>query len=190
MTLFDAIKSVWQEWREAIRLIHYSSFYRRYVPYVPTLPETVKKMLEIAQVGPEDTVFDLGSGNGRMLITAVEEFRAKRAVGYEIREKLYKATLSKINDLGLKDRVNVVNGDLFEANLFEATVITLYLSSLANEKLKPKLEKEAKLGTRVISHGFEIPGWHETRKEALTMILFTFTSFLTLSKLGQRRTDP
>ena len=95
-----------------------------------------------------------------------EEFGAKRAVGYEIREKLYKATLSKVDHRGLKDRIKVVNGDMFEADLSEATVITLYLSSLANEKLKPKLEKEAKPGTRVVSYVFKIPGWQETRKES------------------------
>lgn len=95
-----------------------------------------------------------------------EEFGAKRAVGYEIREKLYKATLSKVAHRGLKDRIRVVNGDMFEADLSEAIVITLYLTSLTNEKLKPKLEKEAKLGTRAVSHGFEIPGWQETRKES------------------------
>jgi hypothetical protein len=95
-----------------------------------------------------------------------EAFGAKRAVGYEIREKLYKATLSKVAHRGLKDRIRVVNGDMFKADLSETTVITLYLTSLANEKLKPKLEKEAKLGTRAVSHGFEIPRWQETQKES------------------------
>ena len=71
MTLFDAIRSLWQKWLEAIRLIQYSNFYRGYVPYVPTPPETVIRMLKIAHVGPKDTVFDLGCGNGCLLITAV-----------------------------------------------------------------------------------------------------------------------
>jgi len=150
-------------------------------PYVPTSPEIVKRMLEIAHVRPKDTVFDLGCGDGRILIMAVEESRAKRAVGYEIKKELYKATLSRIEHQGLKDRIRLVNGDMFKADLSEATVITLYLNSSANERLKPKLERETRPGTRVVSHDFEIRGWQPTRKKAFTETQSTFTSFPSFS---------
>lgn len=135
------------------------------VPYVPTSEETVKRMLEIAEVGPGDVVYDLGCGDGRILIMAVEEFGAKGAVGYEIRNEMYKAALSRIEYRGLKGRIRLYNEDLFEANLSEATVITLYLNGSVNDRLKPKLEREARPGTRVVSHDFEIHGWQPIKKE-------------------------
>ncbi|KPV64915.1 MAG: putative cobalt-precorrin-6Y C(15)-methyltransferase (decarboxylating) [Candidatus Bathyarchaeota archaeon BA1] len=143
------------------------SIQRFKVPYVPTSMETAKRMLEIAKVGSEDVVYDLGCGDGRILILAVEEFGAKGAVGYEIRKELYKSTQLRIEHRGLQGRIRLVNGDLFEADLSKATVITLYLNGSANERLKPKLERETRPGTRVVSHDFEISEWQPTRKEIL-----------------------
>ena len=96
------------------------------VPYVPTSEETVKRMLEIAEVGPGDMAYDLGCGDGRIPIMAVEEFGAKGAVGYEIRKEIYKAALSRIEHRGLKGKIRLFNEDLFEADLSKATVVTLY----------------------------------------------------------------
>lgn len=141
------------------------SVQRYEVPYVPTSEETAKRMLEIAEVGPADVVYDLGCGDGRILIMAVEGVGAKGAVGYEIRKEMYKAVLSRIEHRGLKGRIRLVNGDLFEADLSEATVITLYLNGSVNERLKPKLEREARPGTRVVSHDFEIHRWQPIKKE-------------------------
>ncbi|MGQ9460983.1 MAG: SAM-dependent methyltransferase [Candidatus Bathyarchaeaceae archaeon] len=135
------------------------------VPYVPTSEGTVKRMLEIADVGPEDVVYDLGCGDGRILIMAAEKFNARKAVGYEIRKDLYKAVLQKIESHNLTKKVTIINGDLFNADISEATVITLYLTYGANKKLKPKLERDARPGTKIVSHNFEIPGWQPTRKE-------------------------
>lgn len=135
------------------------------VPYVPTSEGTVKRMLEIADVGPEDVVYDLGCGDGRILIMAAEKFNARKAVGYEIRKDLYKAVLQRIESQNLTKKVTIINGDLFDADISEATVITLYLTYEANKKLKPKLEREAKPSTKIVSHNFEIPGWQPTRKE-------------------------
>jgi len=137
-------------------------------PYVPSQPEVVRKMLEVARVGPEDVVYDLGCGDGRILVTAVKEFHAKKAVGYELREDLYKSTLEEIMLQNLKERINLINGDLFKADISEATVITLYLTGLGNDHLKPKLTKEAQPGTRVVSHDFKINGWRPAKVIHLT----------------------
>jgi len=134
------------------------------VPYLPTPPEIGRRMLKIARVGSGDVVYDLGCGDGYILIMAVKEFRADRAVGYEIREDLCRATLAEIERQGLQSRVKLVNGDLFEADLHEATVITLYLDELTNQRLKPKLEWTAKVGTRIVSYAYKIKGWKPTKK--------------------------
>ncbi|MEM2904326.1 MAG: SAM-dependent methyltransferase [Candidatus Bathyarchaeia archaeon] len=134
-------------------------------PFVASPPEVVRKMLEVAGAGPSDVVIDLGCGDARMLVTAVTEFGAKMAIGYELREDLYKSDLRLIESKNLLGRVRLVNADLQGADLSEATVITLYLTSTANEKLKPKFEREARPGTRIVSHDFSMNGWRATRIE-------------------------
>jgi len=136
-----------------------------HAPYVPTPSETVRRMLSVAEVGSEDVVYDLGCGDGRVLIMAVEEFGAKGAVGYEISRQIYHLALSEVLRHGLGDKIKVINGDLFEANLSEASVITLYLNPSTNERLKPKLEREARIGACVISRNFAMVGWRAARKE-------------------------
>jgi SAM-dependent methyltransferase len=135
------------------------------VPFIPTSMETAKRMLEIAKVGSQDVVYDLGCGDGRILALAAELFKAKKAVGYEIRRDLYIAALKEIRRRDLAERITIVNGDLYSADLSEATVITLYLTYWANKELKPKIEKETRPGTRIVSHDFEVPGWRPMRKE-------------------------
>jgi len=136
-----------------------------YAPYVPTPLETVRRMLSVAEVGSEDVVYDLGCGDGRVLVMAVEEFGAKKAVGYEISGQICRIALSEVLRHGLGDKIRVIIGDLFEANLAEASVITLYLNPSANERLKPKLEREARMGARVVSRNFAVVGWRTVRKE-------------------------
>jgi predicted RNA methylase len=136
-----------------------------YAPYVPTPSETVRRMLRVAEVCSEDVVYDLGCGDGRVLVMAVEEFGAKGAVGYEISRQIYRIALSEVLGHGLMDKIRVINGDLFEANLSMASVITLYLNTSANERLKPKLVREARIGARVISRNFAMVGWRTARKE-------------------------
>jgi len=126
------------------------------VPYLPTPPEIGRRMLKIAWVGSGDVVYDLGCGDGYILIMAVKEFGADRAVGYEIREDLCRATLTEIERQGLQSRVKLVNGDLFDADLREATVITVYLDELTNQRLK--------VGTRIVSYAYKIKGWKPTKK--------------------------
>jgi len=137
------------------------------VPYFPAPPKVVRTMLKIAGVGPGDVVYDLGCGDGRILIIAVKEFGADRTVGYEMREDLCGTALSEITRLGIQARVKIVNGDLFDADLHEATVITLYLDNSTNKRLKPKLGMEARAGTRIVSYVFEIKGWKAAQKKKL-----------------------
>jgi protein-L-isoaspartate O-methyltransferase len=136
-------------------------------PYVPSEPEVVRRMLEVAQVGPDDVVYDLGCGDGRILVMAVKEFGAKKAVGYELRKDLYESTLKEIDRQNLKERVRLINGDLFKADVSEATVITLYLTTTGNKRLKPKLAKEARPGTRVVSQDYTMDGWHASKSEGI-----------------------
>jgi len=115
-------------------------------------------MLQLAELKPGEVLFDLGAGDGRTVIMAARTFSA-RAVGVELREDLAKKALSTIHDNGLADRVTIVNGDMFNVNLTSADVVFLYLTTSANEKIRPKLETELKKGVRVVSHDYEIVGW-------------------------------
>jgi 16S rRNA A1518/A1519 N6-dimethyltransferase RsmA/KsgA/DIM1 with predicted DNA glycosylase/AP lyase activity len=134
-------------------------------PYVSSDPEVVKRMLEVAKVGADDLVYDLGCGDARILTAAVKDFKARGAVGYEIREDVYATALSAIEKLNLQDRIKLVYGDLFNADISNATVIALYLTTSANEKLRGKLEKEARSGTRVVSHDFKMLEWEASFRE-------------------------
>jgi len=129
-----------------------------WVPFVPTPPEVVRKMLELAGVKEGDLVFDLGCGDGRILVTAAKDFGA-RAIGVEIREDLAEVARKELRSLSLENRCRVINGNFFEVDISRADVVTLYLTSVANYRLKPKLEKELKDGARVVSHDFEMAGW-------------------------------
>ncbi len=128
------------------------------VPFVPSPEVVVRRMLQLADVRENEVVYDLGCGDGRVLIIAAKEFGA-RAIGIEIRRDLYEQCLKRIRDLGLEGRVTVLHGNFFEFDLSDADVVTLYLLTSVNEKLRPKLERELRPGTRVVSHDFEVPGW-------------------------------
>lgn len=130
-----------------------------FVPYVPTPYPVIRAMLKLAGAGPDDIVYDLGCGDGRILIVAVKDFNVKKAVGIEIDREKYKLALSRIRDEGLEGRVEVIHGDFFDVNIGDATIVTLFLLTSVNEMLRPKLERELKPGARVVSHEFRIPGW-------------------------------
>ena len=144
-------------------------------PYFPTPPEVVRRMLKIARVGPGDVVYDLGCGDGRILIMAVKEFRADGAVGYETREDLCGASLAEMERQRLYGRVKLMNGDLFDADLSGATVITLYLDDPTNQRLKSKLEREARVGSRIVSYDHEIKGWKAARKIKRPGTIYLYT---------------
>jgi predicted RNA methylase len=127
-------------------------------PFVPSPVPVVQHMLKLADLRAGEVLFDLGAGDGRTVIMAAKAFGA-RAVGVELREDLAKKALSTIHTSGLTDRVTIVNGDMFTVNLRPADVVFLYLTTSANEKIKPKLETELRKDVRVVSHDYEIVGW-------------------------------
>jgi tRNA A58 N-methylase Trm61 len=127
-------------------------------PFVPSPVPVIQHMLKLADLKPGEVLFDLGAGDGRTVMMAAKSFGA-RAVGVELREDLAKKALSTVHDNGLADRVTIVNGDMFTVNLTSADVVFLYLTTSANEKIRPKLETELKKGVRIVSHDYEIVGW-------------------------------
>ena len=130
----------------------------RQVPYVPTPEDIVDKILELAKVTPKDVVYDLGSGDGRIVITAAQKYGA-HAVGVEINPDLYRQSSARIKELGLDDRARIMCEDMFDVTVRPATVVVLYLLSSSNEQLRPKLERELHSGTRIVCHDFHVPGW-------------------------------
>jgi len=126
------------------------------IHYVPTSDAVVKAMLALARVTAADVVYDLGSGDGRIVIEAAQTYGA-RGVGIELDADLIKQSLKNAQKAGVADKVRFVQGDLFKADLSEATVVTLFLSQTINVRLQPKLRRELKLGARVVSHRFEMP---------------------------------
>lgn len=130
----------------------------RFTPFVPTPHRVVEKMLELAGVGPDDTVYDLGSGDGRIVIAAAQQFGA-RAVGVEINGELCELSSEEITKLGLQRSARIIQGDMFEVDLGPATVVTLYQLTSINKRLRPLLEKKLQRGARVVASDFEIPGW-------------------------------
>jgi tRNA G37 N-methylase Trm5 len=129
------------------------------VIYVPTPPEVVSAMLKVAKVGPKDVVYDLGCGDGRIVIAAVKEYGARSGVGIDIDPERIREAEVNAKTNGVNGLVKFRNEDLFEANFSEASVVTLYLLPSLNLKLRPKLWKELRVGTRVVSHAFDMGDW-------------------------------
>jgi SAM-dependent methyltransferase len=127
-------------------------------PWVTSPMSIVERMLEAAAVKEGETVFDLGSGDGRVLITAAQKFGAK-AVGVEISERLVKTSLERIREAGVDDKASVVHGNLLDVDISKADVVVLYLMRDSNDLVRPKLEASLRPGTRVVSHDYEIRGW-------------------------------
>ena len=133
-------------------------------PFVPSPVPVVQRMLQLAELKPGEVLVDLGAGDGRSVIMAAKAFSA-RAVGIELREDLAKKALGTIHEYGLENRVTIVNGDMLTVNLAPADVVFLYLTTSANEKIRPKLDAELKTGVRVVSHDYEILGWKPEKVE-------------------------
>jgi predicted RNA methylase len=141
----------------------------RGAPWVPTSRTIVHKMLILADVRPGDLVYDLGSGDGRILIVAARHFGAQ-AVGIEIDPVFCLWTQLKIAILGLQRRIRLVRGDLFDQDLSQADVVTCYLLPRTNERLVDKLERELRPGTRVVSRRFQLPGWSPVRQDSVARL--------------------
>lgn len=134
-------------------------------PFVASPLPVVRHMLTLASLQPGEAFYDLGAGDGRTVVLAAQEFGA-RAVGVELREDLAKKALATIQELGIQDRVTIVQDDIFKVNISPANVVFLYLTTSANDKIRPKLEEELKPGTRIVSHDYEIVGWKPMRTES------------------------
>jgi cyclopropane fatty-acyl-phospholipid synthase-like methyltransferase len=128
------------------------------VPYVPTPIEVVEQMLRLADVHKGDVVYDLGCGEGRIVIMAAEKFNAI-GTGVDIDPELIRDAREKAKKAGVSEQVKFIQGDLFETDIRPASVVTLYLLPSINEKLMPKLLSELKPGTRVVSFAFGIGDW-------------------------------
>ena len=125
------------------------------IHWVPTPPAVVDAMLKLADVKPTDVVYDLGCGDGIIVTTAAQKYGA-RAVGIDIDPQRVKEATERAQKMGVSDKVEIRQGDLFEADINDATVVTLYLLQSLNVKLMPKLKKELKPGTRVVSQSFSM----------------------------------
>jgi SAM-dependent methyltransferase len=133
------------------------------VPYVPTRKDVLDAMLRMAGVTEGDLVYDLGCGDGRIVITAAKEFGA-RGVGVDIDPRRIEESNANARKAGVTDRVRFIEGDLFRVDLSKATVLTLYLLPSVNLQLRPKLQRELKPGTRIVSHNYDMGDWRPLRQ--------------------------
>lgn len=146
------------------------------VPYVPTPPEVVERMLSLANVGKDDLLYDLGCGDGRIVVTAAKE-RGARGVGIDLNPVRIAEAKANAKKAGVEDKVTFRLGNLYEADFSPATVVTLYLLPSVNAKLRPQLWKQLKVGTRVVSHDFDMGEiWPaERRVEAGGAVIYFWT---------------
>jgi precorrin-6B methylase 2 len=131
---------------------------KKIVPFVPTPQEVVEGMLELAQVKKDDVVYDLGSGDGRIVITAAKKYGA-RAVGFEIDPERIKESRENIRKQGLEELAEIREQDILTVDLSQADVLTMYLLPSVNLKLRPKVLSEMAPGSRVVSHAFDMGDW-------------------------------
>jgi SAM-dependent methyltransferase len=135
-------------------------------PFVPSTDEITEAMLELANVSKDDVVYDLGSGDGRVVITAAKKYGA-RGVGVEIDPRLVRESRENARKAGVADRVRFIRQDLFKTDISRATVVTLYLRPEVNLRLRPKLLRELKPGARVVSNTFDMGDWVPDKKQAV-----------------------
>jgi SAM-dependent methyltransferase len=155
LVILAAISAMWTE--------------RRGAPWVPTTLSKVHRMLEMAEVGPGDVVYDLGCGDGRLIVAAVRRYGA-RAVGIEVDPLRYLWCQILTTVLGLRQRVRIVYGDFFSKDISEATVVTCYLLQDTNDRLVGKLRRELRPGTLVVSNSFTFPGLPLMRKDTQALV--------------------
>ena len=127
-------------------------------PYYPTPESIVEQMLKLGELKAGEKMFDLGSGDGRIVIMAARKFHAE-AVGVELDEDLYRESVAAIRRLGLEKNARIVKGDLLRQDYSSADLITVYLLPASNEKVQPLLESQLKKGARVVAHDFELGNW-------------------------------
>jgi ubiquinone/menaquinone biosynthesis C-methylase UbiE len=127
-------------------------------PYVGSPEHAVDKMLAVANLKPGEVIYDLGCGDGRILIAAASKYKAK-GVGIEISDHLARTAAERVKKAGLQNQVKIIHGDFMKTDLSDANVVTLYLATAANDTVRPNLERYLKPSTRVVSYDYPIPGW-------------------------------
>jgi predicted RNA methylase len=152
-------------------------------PYIPTPEAIVDRMLDAAHIKAGETVYDLGSGDGRIVIAAAQKYGA-RAVGVEIQPDLCRQAKARIKALGLEDRVTMVEGSALRVDLSPADVVTMFFLTTSNERLKPNLERMKK-GSRVVSNEFPVKGWKPV--EVLHVKTGAMEHSIYVYKIGQTR---
>src|SRR6266481_3802222 len=135
-------------------------------PYYPTPETIVQKMLQLGALKAGEKMFDLGSGDGRIVIMAAEKFHAN-AVGVELDKDLYKQSMDRIQMLKLQKTARIINGDILQQDYSSADMITVYLLPVSNDKIRPILDKQLKKGTRIVSHDFEFKDWKPEKVEPI-----------------------
>lgn len=137
------------------------------VDYVPTPMPTVRRMLEMADVGPDDHLVDLGSGDGRILVTATRDHDVRTATGVELDPWLVEFAARQAAEAGVADRIEFIQGDLFETDFAHADVVTMYLLPQLNLQLRPYLLSELSPGTRIVSNSFDMGEWQPDKQDEL-----------------------
>jgi cyclopropane fatty-acyl-phospholipid synthase-like methyltransferase len=133
-------------------------------PYYPTPETIVEKMLQMGGLKAGEKMFDLGSGDGRIVIMAAQRFHAD-ATGIEFDDDLWRQSSEKIKSLGLQKTARIIHGDILKQDFSSADVVTVYLLPVSTEKVRPLLEKQLKKGARLVAHDFGIPGWTAEKED-------------------------
>ncbi len=134
------------------------------VPYVPTPPEIVQAMLKLGGVHAGDIHYDLGCGDGRIVISAVKDFGAARGTGYDINPERIREANENASKAGVTDKVKFMEKNIFEADFHDATIVTLYLLPSVNLRMRPRLVDQLPLGARIVSHSFSMDDWEPDQK--------------------------
>lgn len=137
------------------------------VPYVPTPQAVVNRMLEMAQLQPDDFLVDLGSGDGRIVVTALRDWDLRSAMGVDIDPQRIAEAIENAQEAGVQDRATFVRADLFETDFSDASVLTMYLLQSVNLRLRPVILEKMTPGTRVVSHAFDMGDWHPDEQDTV-----------------------
>lgn len=148
----------------AVALLAQDQDIPKLAPYYPTPETVVEKMLQLGGLKAGEKMFDLGSGDGRIVIAAARKFKAD-ATGVEFDDALYKQSMEKIKTLGLASTARIIHGDLLKQDYASADLLTVYLLPMSNDKVTPILEKQLKKGARVVAHDFEFSAWRPVKVE-------------------------
>ena len=159
---------MWGRWRFALSVLVFCGVAvaqeaEKLAPYYPTPLTIVEKMLDLGGLKAGEKMFDLGSGDGRIVIMAAQKYHAD-ATGIEMVDDLYRQSMLKIRTLGLDKTARIIRGDIFKQDYSSANLLTIYLLPVSNDKVRPLLEKQLKKGVRVVSHDFPFRDWTAERE--------------------------